>query len=55
MPVLRFWDVFEVEGLSGEGEKARAELAEFMSDLDQSATRFTEKRDKLKARLAARG
>ncbi len=55
MPVLRFWNVFEVEGLSGEGEKARVELAEFMSDLDDSATRFTEKRDKLKARLASRG
>ncbi len=55
MPVLRFWNVFEVEGLSGEGEKARVELSEFMSDLDDSATRFTEKRDKLKARLASRG
>jgi acyl-[acyl-carrier-protein] desaturase len=55
MPVLRFWNVFELEGLSGEGEKARQELADFMTDLDTSATRFVEKRDALKARLAARG
>ncbi len=55
MPVLRFWNVFELEGLSGEGEQAREELATFMTDLDTSASRFTEKRDALKARLAARG
>ncbi|MGH3470595.1 MAG: acyl-ACP desaturase [Nocardioidaceae bacterium] len=55
MPVLRYCKVFEFEGLSGEGEKARTELAEFMAGLDTSATRFTEKRDALKARLAARG
>jgi acyl-[acyl-carrier-protein] desaturase len=54
-PVLRYWNVFEMEGLSGEGEKARTELAEFMGALDESASRFTEKRDALKARLAARG
>jgi len=54
-PVLRYWNVFEMEGLSGEGEKARADLAAFMEDLDVSASRFTEKRDALKARLAARG
>ncbi len=55
MPVLRFWNVFELEGLTGEGEKARAELSDFMDGLDTSATRFTEKRDALKARLATRG
>ncbi|MDQ3095279.1 MAG: acyl-ACP desaturase, partial [Actinomycetota bacterium] len=54
-PVLRYWNVFEMEGLSGEGERARTELAEFMGALDESASRFTEKRDALKARLAARG
>ena len=26
MPVLRFWDVFDLEGLTGEGEQARSEL-----------------------------
>ncbi|MBA3232488.1 MAG: acyl-ACP desaturase [Propionibacteriales bacterium] len=54
MPVLRYWNVFELDGFSGVGDKARAELADFMRDLDTSATRFTEKRDALKARLASR-
>ena len=53
-PVLRFWNVFEVEGLDSEGEQARAELAEFMDALDTQASRFEEKRDRLQERLAAR-
>jgi len=53
-PVLRFWNVFEVEGLDAEGEQARAELAEFMDALDTQASRFEEKRDRLQERLAAR-
>jgi acyl-[acyl-carrier-protein] desaturase len=53
-PVLRFWNVFEVEGLDAEGEQARAELAEFMEALDTQASRFEEKRDRLQERLAAR-
>jgi acyl-[acyl-carrier-protein] desaturase len=54
MPVLRFWKVFELEGLDEDGERARAELAEFVDQLDVQAARFEEKRDALKARLAAR-
>lgn len=53
-PVLRFWKVFEVEGLDAEGEKAREELAAFMDGLETQAVRFEEKRDRLKERLAAR-
>jgi acyl-[acyl-carrier-protein] desaturase len=53
-PVLRFWKVFEVEGLDAEGEQAREELAAFMDGLETQAQRFEEKRDKLKERLAAR-
>jgi acyl-[acyl-carrier-protein] desaturase len=53
-PVLRFWKVFEVEGLDAEGEKAREELAAFMDDLETQASRFEEKRDRLQERLAAR-
>jgi acyl-[acyl-carrier-protein] desaturase len=53
-PVLRFWKVFEVEGLDAEGEKARQELAAFMDDLETQAARFEEKRDRLQERLAAR-
>jgi acyl-[acyl-carrier protein] desaturase len=54
MPVLRYWKVFDVEGLSAEGERARDELSEFLDDLDAQASRFEDKRDRLKARLAAR-
>jgi acyl-[acyl-carrier-protein] desaturase len=55
MPVLRFWKVFEMEGLDAEGEQARTELSEFLDDLEKQAVRFEDKRDALKARLAARG
>ena len=53
-PVLRFWKVFELEGLSAEGEAARTELAEFMDALEKQALRFEDKRDMLKARMAPR-
>ena len=53
-PVLRFWKVFEIEGLDAEGEQARTELAELMDELERQSLRFEEKRDKLQARLAAR-
>jgi acyl-[acyl-carrier-protein] desaturase len=53
-PVLRFWKVFELEGLDAEGEQARTELAEFLEGLEKQALRFEDKRDVLKARMAAR-
>jgi acyl-[acyl-carrier-protein] desaturase len=53
-PVLRFWKVFELEGLSDEGEAARTELAEFMDTLEKQALRFEDKRDMLRARMAPR-
>ncbi len=53
-PVLRFWKVFEIEGLDAEGEKARSELADFMDSLDAQASRFEEKRQRLQERMAAR-
>ena len=53
-PVLRFWRVFELEGLSAEGEAARTELAELMESLEKQALRFEDKRDMLKARMAPR-
>jgi acyl-[acyl-carrier-protein] desaturase len=55
MPVLRHWKVFEMEGLSAEGEKARMELTQLLEQLDAQAGRFEDKRDRLKERLAARG
>jgi acyl-[acyl-carrier-protein] desaturase len=53
-PVLRFWRVFELEGLSKSGEAARAELADFMDGLEKQALRFEDKRDTLRARMALR-
>jgi acyl-[acyl-carrier-protein] desaturase len=50
-PVLRFWKVFELEGLSAEGEQARTELAAFMDGLEKQALRFEDKREMLKARM----
>jgi acyl-[acyl-carrier-protein] desaturase len=50
-PVLRFWKVYDIEGLGAEGEQARIELSNFMDDLDKQAARFEDKRDILKARM----
>lgn len=54
MPILRKWRVFERTDLGPAGEQAREELAALMSGMDVQAARFEEKRDALKARLAAR-
>ena len=54
-PILRFWKVFDRTDFGPEGEKAREELAEFLSGLDAQATRFVESRERARARLAARG
>lgn len=52
-PILRQVNVFNRD-LSGDGARARDELADFMSTLDTSATRFEEKRAASRARAAAR-
>ncbi|WP_412544499.1 acyl-ACP desaturase [Longispora sp. K20-0274] len=54
IPVLRNIRAFDRDGLAGDGEKAREQLAEFMTTLDGQARRFTEKRDALNAKRAAR-
>src|SRR3712207_54109 len=54
-PILRTWQVFERDDLGPEGEKAREELAAFLAGLDEQATRFVEGRERLRARMAARG
>jgi len=54
-PILRKWKVFERTDLGPEGERAREELAEFLSGLDAQATRFVESRERARARVAARG
>ena len=52
--MLRFWKVFELEGLSAEGEAARTDLADFLDGLEKQALRFEDKRDTLRARMALR-
>ena len=54
MPVLKFWRLFELEGLSPEAEQAREKLAGFMAGLDSKAARFEEKRAAHASRLAER-
>ncbi|GAA4088780.1 acyl-ACP desaturase [Actinomadura miaoliensis] len=53
-PCLRKWRIFERTDLGPEGEKAREELAEFMTGLDTAAARFEERREERRARQAAR-
>jgi acyl-[acyl-carrier-protein] desaturase len=54
-PVLRHWRVFDRTGFGPRGEQAREELAAFLTDLDQRATRFVEKRDRSRAAAPASG
>ncbi|MEU8813121.1 acyl-ACP desaturase [Actinoplanes sp. NPDC048796] len=50
-PVIRQWNVFSRTDLTGDGEKAREELAAHMADLDTQAARFEEKREARRQRL----
>lgn len=52
MPVLRFWKVFEREGLGASGEQARDEISRFVAELDAHAARFVERREKQRAATA---
>jgi acyl-[acyl-carrier-protein] desaturase len=52
-PVLRHWRVFERDDFGPRGERAREELAAFLTDLDARATRFVEKREQAAARRAS--
>ncbi|WP_020415963.1 acyl-ACP desaturase [Amycolatopsis sp. ATCC 39116] len=54
MPLLRYWKVFELEGLGQVGETARDELAAFLKGLDAQASRFEDRRAAALARDAAR-
>ena len=53
LPLLRHWAIFDLEGLDAEGEKARVELADFLTQLDKQASRFEERRAEAQARVAA--
>ena len=54
-PVLRAWNIFEREDITGEGARARDELAAFLAKAEEDANRFIEKRDAHFDRLVARG
>ena len=47
--------MFERTDFGPEGEKAREELAQFLAGLDAQATKFVESRERMRARIAARG
>ena len=54
-PVLRAWNIFEREDLSGDGALAREELKAFLEIAENDANRFIEKRELYFERLIARG
>jgi acyl-[acyl-carrier-protein] desaturase len=54
-PVLRAWNVFERNDLSGDGLVARDELTAFLSKTTEESDRFNEKREHHFERLIARG
>jgi acyl-[acyl-carrier-protein] desaturase len=52
-PVLRTLRIPDRVGLSGDGERARDELTTYVAELDRAATRFTERRESIRARTGA--
>ncbi len=54
-PILRAWNIFNREDLTGDGAVARDELAKFLENGRVEASRFIEKRDIYFAKLLARG
>jgi acyl-[acyl-carrier-protein] desaturase len=54
-PVLRQLKIFERDGLTGEAEKAREELSEFLGGLDAAASRFEAKREAHRSKVSSRG
>lgn len=54
MPVLRKWKIFDRNDFGSEGNAARDELGQILADMDVNVNRFEDRRDALRARLAAR-
>ena len=54
-PVLRAWNIFDREDLSGDGQAARDELSTWLSGATDESNRFNEKRELHFERLIARG
>ncbi len=44
-PLLRYWKVFELEGLSAGGEQAREDLSAVLAELDRRVARLSSRRD----------
>ncbi len=53
-PLLRHLKLFEATGLDADAERTRDELAEFLTKLDATATRYEDKRAARRERQAAR-
>jgi len=54
-PVLRAWDIFNIDGLDDDGKAAQVELKAFMDNMAVEVERFSEKREHHFERLVARG
>ncbi|MDF0529202.1 acyl-ACP desaturase [Tsukamurella sp. 8F] len=58
-PIFKIWRVFDRDDLTARGEQARAELAEFMDQMEKNVIRFEESRaravERERARAAKRG
>ena len=48
-PLLRYWKVFELEGLGAEGEKARDDLSAVLAELDRRVSRLSSRRELVRA------
>jgi len=48
-PMLRYWKLFELEGLSAQGEQARQDLAAVLAELDRRVERHTSRRERVSA------
>ena len=44
-PVLRYWNVFEIEGLDAEAEEARRSLVRRIDRIGRAGRRFASRRD----------
>jgi acyl-[acyl-carrier-protein] desaturase len=54
-PVLRAWNIYDRSDLSGDGLKARDEIADFLASAKKESNRFEERRDAHFERLIDRG
>jgi len=45
LPLVRYWQIFEIEGLDAQGEKARQDLAAILGAQDARAARFVARRE----------